>query len=165
MNSTYAKLPPKQVWKSRSRRSEEGENVREGVRKIEMHAAHLVLGFLYVLRVLVLHYRDYWGCVHAQSCLTLCDPTDCTPLGSSVHGFPQARILEWVAISSSRGSSQCRKCRFDPWVGKIPWRRKWRPTSVFMPGKSHRHSSLVGYSLWGHKEILLSTHTNGGMCI
>ena len=41
-----------------------------------------------------------------QSCLTLCDPMDCSPPGSSVHGILQARILEWVAISSSRGSSQ-----------------------------------------------------------
>ena len=42
----------------------------------------------------------------AQSCPTLCDPRDCSPLVSSVHGIFQARILEWVAISSSRGSSQ-----------------------------------------------------------
>ena len=41
----------------------------------------------------------------AQSCLTLCDPMDCSPPGSSVHGILQARILEWVAISFSRGSS------------------------------------------------------------
>ena len=41
----------------------------------------------------------------AQSCPTLCDPRDCSPLGSSVHGILQARILEWVAISFSRGSS------------------------------------------------------------
>ena len=41
-----------------------------------------------------------------QSCLTLCDPMDCSPPGSSVHGILQARLLEWVAISSSRGSSQ-----------------------------------------------------------
>ena len=40
-----------------------------------------------------------------QSCLTLCDPVDCSPPGSSVHGIHQARILEWVAISFSRGSS------------------------------------------------------------
>ena len=40
-----------------------------------------------------------------QSCLTLCDPTDCSPPGSSIHGIFQARILEWVAISFSRGSS------------------------------------------------------------
>ena len=43
-----------------------------------------------------------------QSCLTLCDPVDCSPPGSSVHGILQARILEWVAISSSMGSSQPR---------------------------------------------------------
>ena len=44
----------------------------------------------------------------AQSCPTLCDPTDCNPPGSSVHGIFQARILEWVVISSSRGSLQPR---------------------------------------------------------
>ena len=38
-----------------------------------------------------------------QSCLTLCDPMDCSPPGSSVHGISQARVLEWVAISFSRG--------------------------------------------------------------
>ena len=41
-----------------------------------------------------------------QSCPTLCDPMDCSPPGSSVHGISQARIQEWVAISFSRGSSQ-----------------------------------------------------------
>ena len=44
----------------------------------------------------------------AQSCPTLCDPVDCSPPGSSVHGILQARILEWVAISFSRESSQPR---------------------------------------------------------
>ena len=43
-----------------------------------------------------------------QSCLTLCDPVDCSPLGSSVHGIPLAGILEWVAIPSSWGSYQPR---------------------------------------------------------
>ena len=47
-------------------------------------------------------------CVSAQSCLTLCNPVDRSPPGSSVHGIPQARILEWVAISFSRGSSRPR---------------------------------------------------------
>ena len=42
----------------------------------------------------------------AQSCLTLCDPMDCSLSGSSVHGIFQARVLEWIAISSSRGSSR-----------------------------------------------------------
>ena len=44
----------------------------------------------------------------AQSCLILCDPTDCGLPGSSIHGTFQARVLEWVAISFSRGSSRCR---------------------------------------------------------
>ena len=51
-----------------------------------------------------------YACVShvAQSCLTLCNPLDCSPPGSSVHGMLQARILEWVAMPSSRGSSQPR---------------------------------------------------------
>ena len=44
-------------------------------------------------------------CVCSQSCLTPCDSMDCSPPGSSVHGILQARILEWVALSFSRGSS------------------------------------------------------------
>ena len=42
--------------------------------------------------------------------------------------------------------------RFDPWVGKIPWRREWPPTLVFLPGEFHGQSSLVGYSSWSWKE-------------
>ena len=44
-------------------------------------------------------------CSVSKSCLTLCDPMDCSPPGSSIHGILQASILEWVAISFSRGSS------------------------------------------------------------
>ena len=40
------------------------------------------------------------------------------------------------------------------WVGKIPWRRKWHPTPVFLPGKSHGQRSLAGYSPWGLEEQL-----------
>ena len=42
---------------------------------------------------------------------------------------------------------------FDPWVGKIPWRRAWQPTPVFLPGESHGQRSLVGYSPWDHREL------------
>ena len=41
---------------------------------------------------------------------------------------------------------------FDPWVGKIPWRREWQLTLVFLPGEFHEERSLVGYSPQGHKE-------------
>ena len=46
---------------------------------------------------------------------------------------------------------QFRRPGFDPWVGKIPWRRAWLPTPVFLPGEFHGQRSLTGYSLWGHK--------------
>ena len=42
---------------------------------------------------------------------------------------------------------------FVPWVGKIPWRREWLPTPVFLPGEFHGQRSLVGYNLWGCKEL------------
>ena len=41
---------------------------------------------------------------------------------------------------------------FDPWVGKIPWTRKWQPTPVFLPEESHGQRSLAGSSPWGRKE-------------
>ena len=43
-------------------------------------------------------------------------------------------------------------CEFDPWVRKTPWRRKWQPTPVVLPGKFHGQRSLVGYSPWGREE-------------
>ena len=48
---------------------------------------------------------------------------------------------------------QCRRHRFYPWAWKIPWRRKWQPTPVFLPGKSHGQRSQVGYSPWGPKRV------------
>ena len=50
--------------------------------------------------------------------------------------------------SGKEPTCQCRRqrrCGFNPWVGKIPWRRKWQPTPLFLPGKSHEQRSLVGY--------------------
>ena len=47
---------------------------------------------------------------------------------------------------------ECERPGFNPWVGKIPWRRKWQPTPVLLPGESHGGRSLVGYSPWGRKE-------------
>ena len=47
---------------------------------------------------------------------------------------------------------QCRRPWFNPWVGKIPWRRKWQPTPVFLPREFEGQRSLVGYGPWGLKE-------------
>ena len=46
-----------------------------------------------------------------------------------------------------------RRPGFDPWIGKIPWRREQLPIPVFWPGEFHGQSSLVGYSPWDHKEL------------
>ena len=54
--------------------------------------------------------------------------------------------FRWQSICLQR-----RRPGFDPWVGKIPWRRKWQPTPVFLPGKSHGRRSLIGYRPWGAK--------------
>ena len=59
-------------------------------------------------------------CSVSQSCPTLCDPMDCSLPGSSVHGVSKARILEWIAISSSRGSSHPGiKPRSSEWAGSF----------------------------------------------
>ena len=60
--------------------------------------------------------------VRAKSCPTLCSPVDCSPPGSSVHGILQARILEWVAISCSRGSSRPRD---GTRVSYVPCSGRW----------------------------------------
>ena len=70
----------------------------------------------------------------------------------------KCRLPRW--LSGKEFSCQCRKRRFDPWIGKIPWRRKWQPTPVFLPGKSHGQRSLVGFSPWGCKESDTSEQLN-----
>ena len=102
----------------------------------------------------------------AQLCPILRDPMDCSLPGSSIHGIFQARVLEWGAIavtvlligsrdwwlSSEESTCQCRRQAFSPWVGKIPWRRKWQPTPVFLSEESHGQRSLAGYSPRGLKK-------------
>ena len=50
--------------------------------------------------------------------------------------------------------------KFDPWLGKIPWRRKWQPTPVFLPGKPHGQRSLAGYSPWGRIKLDITWQLN-----
>ena len=56
-------------------------------------------------------------------------------------------------LSSNESACQFRRPRLDPWVEKIPWRRKWQPTPVCLSGESHGQRSLAGYSPWGRKEM------------
>ena len=70
-------------------------------------------------------------------------------------GFPSGTVVKNPLASSCR---RCKRCRFDPWVGKIPWSRKWQPIPVFLPGKFHRQRSLAGYSPWGQRESDATEH-------
>ena len=60
--------------------------------------------------------------------------------------------MNFPGSSGGRVCLQYRTPGFDPWVRKIPWRRKWQPTPVFLPGESHGQRSLAGCSLWSCKE-------------
>ena len=96
------------------------------------------------------------------SVLKYLETSEIRKYGRRVHtlGLPR-----W--LSGKEYPSQCRSHNirgFISWVWKIPWRRKWQPASVFLPGKFHGQTSLVGYSPWSHKESdmteRLSTHTH-----
>ena len=64
--------------------------------------------------------------------------------------------------SAKEPACQCRihkRCGFNAWVGKVPWRRKWQHTPVFLPGESHGQRNLEGCSPWGRKEVDTSEAT------
>ena len=87
--------------------------------------------------------EDWWATVHGVTTerLTLHDIL--------LMGFPGG-------TSGKESTCQCRRhkrCEFNLWVRRIPWRRAWQPTPVFLPGKPHEQRSLMGYSPWGSKRV------------
>ena len=68
-----------------------------------------------------------------------------------IHTYVDIIGLPWW-LSGKQSTCQCRSQGFDPWVRKFPWRRKWQPTIVFLPGKSHGQRRLGGYSPQSHKK-------------
>ena len=72
-----------------------------------------------------------------------------TALQHLFYGFPAGSVVE----NPPAMQGTFRRHRFDPWVGKIPWRRKWQLTPVFLPGESHGQRSLASYSPWSQKEL------------
>ena len=64
------------------------------------------------------------------------------------------RLPRWRS-TWEESACQCRRHRFNPWIRRIPWRRKWQPPPVFLPGKSHGQRSLVVYSPRGFKGVWL----------
>ena len=83
------------------------------------------------------HHWDRWAWVNWQKL------TYSLLLAEHTCGLPSGSVVRDLPITQEK---------FDPWVRKIPWRRKWQPTSVLLPGKFHGQRSLMDYSPWGHKE-------------
>ena len=68
------------------------------------------------------------------------------------------------SVRGKESTCQCgrrKRCRFSPWFGKVPLRREWQPTPVFLPGKAHGRRSLVGYLHEVEKESDTTEHTHG----
>ena len=80
-------------------------------------------------------------------------------LPKAIHRFnviPYQMRASQVALAVKNppaNAGDVKRRRFHPWVRKIPWRRKWQPTPVILPGESHGQRSLVDYSPWGSKEL------------
>ena len=78
----------------------------------------------------------------------------CSSISSTRKRQHNSRLPRWC--SGKEPACQGRRCRrrwFDPRLGKIPWRRKWQPSPVFLPGASCGQRSLMGYSPWGDKRV------------
>ena len=88
------------------------------------------------------------------------------PLQENLRASTQENLKLKAEVNPPKGFSggsvvkntpaNAKRCRFDPWVGKTPWRRKLQPSPVFLPGKSHGQRSLAGYCPWGHNELYMT---------
>ena len=100
-----------------------------------------------------------WVWVNSRSWWWVGRPGVLLFMGLQRVGHDWATELNWTeffnrlpwCLSSKESACQYRRLRFNPWVGKIPWRRKWQPTLVLLPREFHGQRSQVGYSPQGHK--------------
>ena len=93
----------------------------------------LILNFLWKL-------RDLRNLIYSVMVMS-----NCQYLGAA-HEHWASLVAQMV-----KNPPQCRRLGFNPWVGKIPWRRKWQLILIFLPGKLHGQRSLTGYSPWGQQ--------------
>ena len=102
-------------------------------------------------------------CAQSFSCVRLCDPLDCSPPGSSVLGISQTRILEWLAISFSRGSSQLRDqirvfCIFCIAGDTLPLSHQGSPIYIHTHTHTHTHThNYTQISTWGVLSFILTS--------
>ena len=100
--------------------------------------------------------QEYWSGMPSPS------PGTCPNPGTE----PRSPVLQADSLPSEPlgkpriclQSRKHRRCRFNPWVGTIPWRKTWQPTPVFLPGESHVQRSLASYSPWGCKDSDRAKH-------
>ena len=127
-----------------------------------------------------LHFHFSLSCVGAENgnplqCSCLENPRDGGAWWASVYGVAQSRTwLKWLRSSSSsrtiigfpwwlsgkESTCQCRRCGFNPGLGRSPWRRKWQPTLVFLYRRCLGQRSLAGYSPWSRKRVRLDWVNN-----
>ena len=105
----------------------------------------------------VINFKDWFfsfkrvkNCVHRIVCVNHLLDLKAQRDIFLIHWYPCKCFPGGSVVKES--ACQCRRLGLNLWVGKIPWRRKWQPSSVFLPGKSHGQRHLVGYSPWGRKE-------------
>ena len=99
--------------------------------------------------------KNFWNCPEVNSAEYACQKSKDSPGlgGVCCHTGP--------VVASACHCRRCScYCRLDPWVGKIPWRRKWQPTPVFLPAESHGQRSLAGATVHGVAE----SQTQLSMC-
>ena len=70
-----------------------------------------------------------------------------------IYIYIGVELLDSLVAQTVKCLPAVQKTKVRSRVEKIPWRRKWQPTPMFLPGESHRQRSLMGYSPWGHKEL------------
>ena len=95
-------------------------------------------------------FEETLGDSEGQGILVCCSPWGCRVRHNQVAEQQWQQLLPVPGGTSSKEPAcQCRRHKrqgFDPWVRKIPWRKEWQPTPVFLPGESHGQKSLAGYS-------------------
>ena len=123
------------------------------------------------LQELVIDREAWHAIVHgvAKSRTRLSDWTELNCAASTwfsldlIFDVSSPRSLGFPGVTNGKESVclwwRCKRHRFDLWVGKISWRRKWQSTPVFLPGESHEQRSVMGYSSLGHTELNMTEVT------
>ena len=103
-------------------------------------------------KCLYMHFQQQVQVIGKLTCFLSCS-RNWNFLGDVEISWSLCKALVFPGGSDSKVCLQCRRRGFDPSVKKIPWRRKWLPTPVFLLGEFRGQKSLGGYSLWGCKEL------------